>query len=176
MNIYVSYEYCIIITSIIITLLLSAYILFCYKKKKIMYSSAALPHPDIFINDIINAFYYSHMHAKNIKICIYDNQYSILFDKYVIIKSPFNSVLFKFLMHSSYTYFVFFVSQEGILEMIYFDFSSIIYDVENNILLTISHSIETNFFTIAQGSIILKNNNTQKTLHIIKEVLKNNSL
>lgn len=171
MPIYYSYYFLIII------ILLLLILLWYYKKnknKKIFYSILDTSHPDIFINNIINAFYYANMNGKNIKICL-SNEITIVFDKHIKMKSVFNSSLIKFLIQSKYNYFIFFITKEGILEMIYFDNNTIHHDENNqNILLTINHSTENNLFHITQNEIIIKNNNAQKTMHIIKEILKQN--
>jgi hypothetical protein len=154
-------------------------ILFYYKnkkKKKIYYSIIDTPHPDILVNDIINSFYYAHMYAKNIKFFLFKHEISITLDQqYIKMKSIVNGSLIKFLISTSYHYFIFFVTQEGILEIVYFDNKIIHYTDDSSILLIIDHSIENNLFDIKQDSIVLKNNNTQKTIHIIKEFLRNNT-
>jgi hypothetical protein len=162
----------------IIILLAIILLLWYYKKnknKKIFYSILDTPHPDILINDMINAFYYANMNGKNIKICL-SNAINIAFDKHIKMKSIFNSSLIKFLIKSEYNYFIFFITKEGILEMIYFDNTVINYDENNkNTLLTIEQPTESNLFFIKQNEITIKNNTAQKTIHIIKEILKNNT-
>ena len=159
----------------VLGVILLFFFIFKNKKKNINYSVLISSHPEVLINDIINAFYFSHIHGKHITICLFSHKIFPLSDKYIIIKAVFNSLLVKFLMHSTYNYFVFFISQEGIVEAVYFDNNFIDFNNENNFLLIINHSVENNLFDLRQGGIVLKNNNTQKTIHIIKEILKNNT-
>lgn len=174
MNIYCLFDQIGVFFLFSIGILLFLYYILKSKKRKIYYGSFIAPHKDILTNDIINAFYISHIHCKNIKICLIKNSISILFDKNIEIKSIFNASLVKFLMYSSYTDFIFFITLEGVLEMIYFDMAEINNYYDNSVVLIINHCLETNLFDIKNGSILLKNNNTQKTIYIIKEVLKNN--
>jgi hypothetical protein len=172
MLIYYSYEFLNAIVA-----LSCIFIFFIYynrRKNKFIFSSIIETiHPDIFINNIINAFYYANMHGKKIQICLFLEQISPMFDQSITLKSVFNTQLIKFLMSCQYSHFIFFITKEGILEIIYFDHNAIIYNENNrNILITIDHSEETNLFHITQDKIVIKNNNAQKTMYIIKEILK----
>lgn len=93
-----------------------------------------------------------------------------------MVEALFSNTLFKFILSSSYNYFIFFITTDGILECFYFDNSDIILDNESDIFLIINYFIDNNSFTIKHNGNILKNNNVQKTKHIIKEILKNNMI
>ncbi len=155
-------------------IVLILYYIFKNKKNKSIFCEVILgSHPDVLVNDIINSFHYANRYGKNIRVCIFNDNISIEFDNNIKIRTNYNFLLMKFLMQSNYLYFVFFITVDGILEVIYFDFHAINYEDRNDLLLIIDHSIDKNLFDIKQRDLILNNNNTQKTIFIIKEILKN---